>query len=88
MALKYFKKYPSESERHEINYDEALKTLLGTFRDNDMTKDMLTIPNNIKCHFSDVYVEDHSGKIKLVLMAGLWNDLPMDAEYDDDGNRI
>lgn len=88
MKLKYFKQYHGEPERHEIGHDEALRTLLTTFRDNDMTKDMLTIPNNIKCHYSDVYVEDHSGKIAMVLMSGLWNDLPMDAEYDDDGNRI
>lgn len=88
MALKYFKRYHDREERTEISYDEALSTLLTTYRDNDMTRDMLTVPNNISCRFSNIYVEDHSSKITMVLMSGLWNDLPMDADYDDDGNRI
>lgn len=88
MALKYFKRMHGDSHREEITHEQALKTLLGTYRANDMTRDMLTIPNNIYCRYSTVYVEDHSGKMAMVLMAGLMNDLPMDAQYDDEGNRL
>ena len=86
--LKYFKRYHWETERIEIDHEEALRTVLGTYKDNDMTRDMLTIPNNIYCYFSMVYVEDHSGKIPMVLMSGLQNELPMGEEYDEEGNRI
>lgn len=90
MALKYFRKgYHEESRREEITYDKALSILLGTFKDNDMTRDMLTTPNNIMCAYSMVYVEDHEedGGIA-VLMPGLVNILPMGKEYDDEGNRL
>lgn len=56
--LKYYRKGHGEFERKEITYDKALSILLGTFRDNDMTRDMLTTANNIACHFSTVYVEE------------------------------
>lgn len=87
-CLKYFKRYYDKEERKEITYDEALDTLLTTYRDNDMTRDMLSTVNNIQCRFSTVYVEDHSTKIPMVLMSGLWNMLPDGIEYDDNGNRI
>ena len=87
-SLRYFKRYHGKEERKEITYDEALDTLLTTYRDNEMTRDMLSIPNNIQCRFSTVYVEDHSGKMPMVLMSGLFNMLPDDVEYDDSGNRI
>lgn len=89
MALKYFKRYHTDDGRKEITYEQALDTLLTTYRDNDMTRDMLTIPNNIICRFSTVYVEDHpENGMVMVLMAGLQNNLPMGAEYDEEGNRI
>ena len=87
-CLKYFKRYHGEEGRHEITYEEALETLLTTWRDNQMTRDMLTTPNNIQCRFSTVYVEDHSGPIPFVLMSGLYNMTPDGIEYDDNGNRI
>lgn len=86
--LKYFKRYQGKEERKEISYAEALDTLLTTYRDNQMTRDMLSIPNNIQCRFSTVYVEDYSGPRPMVLMSGLFNMLPDEFEYDDDGNRI
>ena len=69
----------------EITYDEALNILLTTYRDNDMTRDMLTLPNRIMCRFSTIDVKDGSG---LIPMAGLYNLLPNDMDYDDDGNRV
>lgn len=87
--LKYFKKMHDESERKEITYEEALHTMLGTWNDNDMTRDMLSIPNTIQCMFSRIDVEDwtDSGD-HIVLMAGLYNLLPSGIEYDDNGNRV
>lgn len=87
--LKYYRKGHGESERKEITYDKALSILLGTFRDNDMTRDMLTTANNIACHFSTVYVEEiWEDDTVMVLMPGLYNILPMGIEYDEDGNRV
>ena len=87
--LKYFKKSKGvNTPKVEVSYNEALNVLLGSFRDNDMTRDMLTIPNNILCAYSTIYVEDHAGKMPMVLIAGLYNQLPMDVEYDEDGNRM
>ena len=89
MALKYFKRYHTKEDRAEITYDEALDTLLTTYWYNDMTRDLLSIPNNIWCRFSTVYVEDPKGDGDIeVLMPGLHTMLPMDVEYDEKGNRV
>lgn len=63
--LKYFKTYYEGDQKTEITYDEALNIMIGTWKDNDMTRDMLTIPNRIQCRFSRIDVEDHKddGKI-------------------------
>lgn len=84
----YFKQYKTREARKQITEEEALKTLLSTYHDNDMTRDMLTIPNRIACVFSTVEVEDDSTTPHMVAAAGVYNLLPMDAVYDDDGNRV
>lgn len=74
----------------ELDYDKALDLMLGCYRDNDMTRDMLTIPNHIKL-MGDCYIEVSEVKdedTEMVLMAGLVNMLPMGVAYDDDGNRV
>ena len=88
--MKYFKQTKGvNTTKVEISHDEALNVLLGSFRDNDMTRDMLTIPNRIECRYSTVYVEQPTEYgINIVLMAGLCNDIPDGVEYDDNGNRI
>lgn len=89
--LKYFKKMHDESEKKEITYDEALRVILGTWKDNDMTRDMLTTANKIHCMYSDIYVEEwrsENDNNPMVLMAGLCNIIPMGIEYDEDGNRM
>ena len=89
--LKYYRcTYDGESfAKTEITFEKALEIVLGTYKDNDMTRDMLTIPNRIRCRFSEISVEDctdeHNHK---VLMAGMYNALPIDTYYDEDGNRI
>ena len=85
--LKYYRTI--DGNRQEITYDEALNILLGTWKDNDMTRDMLTIPNRIQCMFSCVDVEDYQDdKNIMVLMAGMYNMLPMNVAYDEDGNHL
>lgn len=87
--FKYYKRYHDKEGRNEITYLEALDTLLTTYRDNDMTRDMLTIANNIVCRFSTVYVEEiWDNDMVMTLMPELQNVLPIGAEYDDEGNRI
>ena len=87
-TLKYYKQNVDSDEKREITYEEALNTLLTTYRDNDMTRDMLTLANEIPCRFSTVYVKEINEYGTMVPMAGLRSLLPMDAEYDDDGNRL
>lgn len=69
----------------EISYDKALEIVLGTYRDCDITRDMLTIANNIDCRYSVITVTDDNG---MALMAGLYNYTPTGVEYDDNGMRI
>ena len=86
-VLKYYKRMKDEDEEHEITYDEALRTLLGTWRDSDLTRDMLTIQNYIECMCSWIRVDDPSTTMKP--MPGMWNLAPAGIEYDEDTwNRI
>ena len=80
--MKYYR--IANGSKDEITKDEALRIVLGSYRDNDMSRDMLTVPNLIHCRFSDIEVREGD----MVLMAGLCNMLPDDVSYDDDGNRI
>lgn len=69
----------------EISYEKALDICLGTWRDNDMTRDMLSIPNRIGCQYGYITSQSEDG---MVLMAGLWNIVPMRIEYDKNGNHV
>ena len=86
--MKYFRYDYVTGERKEISFRQAHEILLTTYRDNEMTLDMLTIPNRIECRFSRVDVVDNTTDIPRVPMAGLCNLLPMGVEYDDNGNRV
>lgn len=83
--MRYFKQYFGKTERKEITYDEALFTLLGSWKDCDLTRDLLTIPNRIQCGFSYVEVEDDKGNS---VVDGVYNMLPMNVYYDDNGQRL
>lgn len=85
--LKYRKQYIGKSEWTDITYEDALYTLLGAWRDCDMTRDMLSIVNRIRCMYATIEVYEDDNGITKVLMAGLCNLVPMDVEYDDNGNR-
>lgn len=85
--LKYYKRMKDEDKEQEITYDEALRTMLGTWRDSDLTRDMLTIQNYIECTYSWIRVDDPSTTMKP--MPGLWNLAPDGIEYDEETwNRI
>jgi hypothetical protein len=86
--MKYFRYDYVTGKREEISFRKAHEILLTTFRDNEMTLDMLTIPNRIECRFSRVDVEDHTTGIPRVAMPGMYNLLPNDIEYDNNGNRV
>ena len=83
--MKYFRFDYVTEERKEISPEKAHDILLTTWKDTEMTRDMLTIPNSIICRFSRVDVESDDG---MVSMPGLFNLIPDGAEYDEKGNRI
>ena len=89
MALVFRKQSHGENTWKEITREEAYDTLLTTWKDSDMTRDMLTIVNRIYCRFSTVEVVDRreDGSVK-TLMPGLRNLLPMGVEYGIDCNRV
>ena len=79
--LKYYKRMKDETDENEITYDEALRTMLGTWRDTDLTRDMLTIQNYIECMYSFIRVDDPENELKP--MPGLWNIVPDGIKYDE-----
>jgi hypothetical protein len=66
----------------------ALELLLRKYRDNDMTRDMLTIPNRIDAMISEIIVEvkNENGEWESSPLSEGFNLLP-DYEYGDDGMR-
>lgn len=84
--LKYYRRYKDQYAEEEVTKEEALTTLLSTYRDNDMTRDMLTVQNFIECRFAFIRVDDPDNEMKP--MPGLWGIFPDGADYDDDGNRL
>lgn len=82
--MKYFKTNKETYERTEITRDEALDIVLGSWKNNQMTFDMLSRPNRIDCMYSIIETQSDDG---MVLMAGLWNQILDDVEYDENGNR-
>ncbi len=90
--MKYYKIYGDSKDGNEVevSYEDALRSVLGTYRDNDMSRDMLTITNRIRCKFCEVVVEDETkrvGGVRMALMPGYYNALPAQYRYDDEGNR-
>lgn len=86
--LKFFR-YRDDEDKHEVTRDEALRSLLSTFRDSDLTRDWLTVVNRIPYRFGTITVEDaEPGRPNMVLMPGYSYSTPAGAEYDGQGNRI
>ena len=86
--LRYLKQFKGENEWNEITKDDALRTVIGSYRDCDMTRDFLEGPNYIPCLFSTISVQKVTEHGVLVPMAGMQCVAPDGAEYDDCGNRI
>lgn len=80
----YSRLYNGDSNWETISYDEALKTVLTTFDDCDLVRDMLTVPNWITCRLAVIGVKV-DGR---VLMPGLAFAVPDGCEYDEKGNRL
>ena len=85
--LRYFRNDGKGGVR-ELNYEEALGIVLGTYKDNDMTRDMLTVPNWIPCRFSTIAVKEEKDGRMMTLMPGYVCDVPHGNEYDEEGNRL
>ncbi len=82
--MKYIRIDKLTGKREEITYEKALSILLGCYRDNDMTRDWLTVLNYIPCNYSDVEVVGDNGEqlfrpIQTVTIG---------YQYDENGNRI
>lgn len=80
--LRYYKKFKGDAAEKEITRLEAFETLLGTYRNNDMTRDMLDVQNYIETRYSYIRVDDPDNPLKP--MPGLWNLLPDGVEYDEE----
>jgi hypothetical protein len=78
--MTYLKKYDGSNDWEEVDYDTAYDTLLTRWRDSDVARDMLTIPNYIECRFADIMVKNGN----VVSMPGLRNLVPCDAVYDEE----
>lgn len=87
-VLKYYRRYGIDETWEEITYEQALRSLISTYKDNDMTRDMLTIPNRIVYRFGEIEVKEHcdDGKV-FVLAPGLSHALPIGVKYKKDGNH-
>lgn len=55
--MKYYKQYLGDDKPTEVTYSEALRTLLTTYQDNDMTRDMLIEEGAVRCMFSFIIVK-------------------------------
>lgn len=58
--LKFFVTHKGEDDRKEVTYIEALHILLGSYKDNDMTREMLAHDGVIPTMFSIVEVVSQS----------------------------
>ena len=88
MNLVFEKQFHGKEETKEITYMDALKTLLGTYLDSDLTHDWLKVPNRIPCAFSTIYVLKIVDGKRVVPMTGMEFCVPDGCEYDGNGNRI
>ena len=54
--IKYRKQYKGENEWIDITYEDALRTVLGSYVDNEEVRAMLTYSNQIPCMASFIQV--------------------------------
>lgn len=56
--LKFLRQRIGEMDYTEVSYDEALKSLLTTYKDNDITRDMLDTTGSIPYRFGEILVTE------------------------------
>lgn len=67
----YKKRFYDSENWEEVTYEEALKTVLGTYKDNEEVRSMLTIGNHIPCMCSEIRVYEVRDGLLMTSMAGL-----------------
>lgn len=60
--MKYMKRMKGTELWYEVSEEKALDTVLGSYKDNEEVRSMLTIGNFIPCMFSEIRVYDDEGK--------------------------
>jgi len=60
--MRYMKRLKTEEDWVEVKREEALWTILGSYKDNLEVRSMLSIPNCIPCVFSEIRVFDDAGR--------------------------
>jgi len=60
--MRYMKRFKTEEDWVEVKREEALWTILGSYKDNLEVRSMLSIPNCIPCVFSEIRVFDDAGR--------------------------
>ena len=58
--MKYLKLFKMEDEWKEVDYNTALRTLLGSYKDTEDVRNMLNEEGYIKCMFSFIRVVEES----------------------------
>ena len=82
-AYTYIKVSKLDNSKKVISAKEAIDDLLSVYKDNDMSRDMLTIPNRIDLRTSILEVAVDGDRL---VEEGM-NLLPEEFCYDDNGNR-
>lgn len=85
-SMKYFVRSYDPNWR-EVSKERAEEDVLCVYKDNDMTRDMMSIPNHILLGSMEMIIAESEQDIQR-LEDATWNVLPDDAFYDDNGNRV
>lgn len=56
--MKYYKQFIGKNNWEEITYEQALDTTLGSYLDNDITREMLQREGEVPCMASVIKVEE------------------------------
>ena len=56
--LQFLRQRIGEMDYTEVSYEEALKSLLTTYKDNDITRDMLNTTGSIPYRFGEILVTE------------------------------
>lgn len=54
----FLKRYYTEDQPHEVTYEEALDTVLASYRDNREVRSWLDTESKIECAYSEIIVHE------------------------------